>query len=130
MDVSARQSALFHAARHRATFLCVCACLLVVAGCGKTAAPKPSAPVANSDVPQESSAKEPAAERPAPPPTTPPDDADNRLASPFPPLAALPDVPVPGDNPITEAKVALGKLLFFDNRLSGDLGTKPAAATT
>ncbi|MBI4612345.1 MAG: cytochrome-c peroxidase [Planctomycetes bacterium] len=39
----------------------------------------------------------------------------------FPPLAALPETPpVPRDNPITPAKVELGKLLFFDKRLSGD----------
>ena len=45
----------------------------------------------------------------------------------FPPLAPLPDVPVPADNPITEAKTELGRLLFFDNRLSGDLGTSCAS---
>lgn len=32
----------------------------------------------------------------------------------------LPDVPVPKDNPLTEAKVALGKQLFFDPRMSKD----------
>lgn len=34
-----------------------------------------------------------------------------------PPLG-LPEVPVPEDNPITEAKIKLGKKLFFDRRLS------------
>lgn len=38
----------------------------------------------------------------------------------FPALAALPPVPVPADNPITPEKVELGRLLFFDKRLSGD----------
>lgn len=38
----------------------------------------------------------------------------------FPALAALPEVPVPADNPITPAKVELGRMLFFDKRLSGD----------
>ena len=33
---------------------------------------------------------------------------------------ALPPVPVPADNPQTEAKVALGRQLFFDARLSAD----------
>jgi cytochrome c peroxidase len=33
---------------------------------------------------------------------------------------ALPPVPIPPDNPQTEAKVALGKQLFFDPRLSAD----------
>lgn len=45
----------------------------------------------------------------------------------FPPLAALPEVPVPADNPITAEKVALGRLLFFDDRLSGDVGTSCAS---
>ncbi|MCH8053496.1 MAG: hypothetical protein IH895_05495 [Planctomycetes bacterium] len=35
-------------------------------------------------------------------------------------LAALPPVPVPGDNPITLAKVTLGRMLYFDKRTSGD----------
>lgn len=46
------------------------------------------------------------------------------LAAPDPdtdaPLAALGTPPIPPDNKQTEAKVALGKLLFFDPRLSGD----------
>jgi cytochrome c peroxidase len=37
-----------------------------------------------------------------------------------PPLASLPPVPVPPDNPITQEKAELGKLLFFDTRLTGD----------
>jgi len=37
-----------------------------------------------------------------------------------PPLAALGPPPVPPDNPQTAAKAELGKLLFFDTRLSGD----------
>ncbi|MFQ5956121.1 MAG: cytochrome-c peroxidase, partial [Kiloniellales bacterium] len=37
-----------------------------------------------------------------------------------PPLAALGPPPVPPDNPQTPEKVELGKLLFFDTRLSGD----------
>jgi len=38
----------------------------------------------------------------------------------FPPLAALGPPPIPADNPQTEEKAELGKLLYFDNRLSGD----------
>ena len=45
----------------------------------------------------------------------------------FPPLAPLPEVPVPADNPVTAAKSKLGRLLFFDNRLSGDVGTSCAS---
>ena len=37
-----------------------------------------------------------------------------------PPLTALGPPPVPPDNPMTPAKIELGKLLFFDTRLSGD----------
>ena len=36
------------------------------------------------------------------------------------PLGPLPPVPIPLDNPMSPAKVELGKLLFFDTRLSGD----------
>jgi cytochrome c peroxidase len=39
----------------------------------------------------------------------------------------LPPVPVPGDNPQTEAKVLLGKQLYFDKRLSAD-GTVSCAS--
>ena len=37
-----------------------------------------------------------------------------------PPLAPLPPVPEPLDNRITAAKAELGKLLFFDPKLTGD----------
>ncbi|MBC8269698.1 MAG: cytochrome-c peroxidase, partial [Rhodospirillaceae bacterium] len=36
------------------------------------------------------------------------------------PLAALGPPPIPADNPQTDAKIELGKMLFFDTRLSGD----------
>ncbi|MEW6514618.1 MAG: cytochrome c peroxidase [Pseudomonadota bacterium] len=38
----------------------------------------------------------------------------------YPKLGTLPPPPIPKDNPNTPAKVALGKKLFWDNRLSGD----------
>jgi len=41
----------------------------------------------------------------------------------FPPLGPLPAVPVPADNPMTPEKVELGKMLFWDSRLSGDAST-------
>ncbi len=44
----------------------------------------------------------------------------------FPALGPLPPVPVPSDNPMSEAKVELGKLLFWDTRLSGDVSTSCA----
>ena len=44
-----------------------------------------------------------------------------------PPLAPLGKVPVPADNRQTKAKIALGTLLFFDPRLSGDASTSCAS---
>ncbi len=49
--------------------------------------------------------------------------ADNQPAN----LAPLGDPPNPPDNPTTPEKVALGKLLFFDGRLSGN-GAMPCSA--
>ena len=44
------------------------------------------------------------------------------------PLAALPMTPpIPADNPQTDAKVELGKLLFFDTRLGGDASVSCAS---
>lgn len=45
----------------------------------------------------------------------------------FPPLAPLPPVPIPKDNPQTPEKIALGKQLYWDNRLSGD-GSMPCVS--
>lgn len=42
------------------------------------------------------------------------------LAQDPPPLATLGPPPVPADNPMTDAKVELGKKLFWDGRLSGN----------
>ncbi len=42
------------------------------------------------------------------------------VQSPVPPLAPLPPVSFPPDNPYSDAKAKLGKLLFFDPRMSGD----------
>lgn len=44
-----------------------------------------------------------------------------------PPLAPLPPVPVPKDNPQSAEKIALGKQLFWDYRLSGD-GSMPCVS--
>ncbi len=38
----------------------------------------------------------------------------------YPPLATLPPVSAPADNPTTDAKVELGRMLFWDGRLSGN----------
>ena len=42
------------------------------------------------------------------------------VAQEVPPLATLPPVPVPADNPMTPEKVELGRQLFWDGRLSGN----------
>ena len=41
----------------------------------------------------------------------------------YPPLAPLGDPPVPADNPMSDAKVELGKMLFWDPRVGGDAST-------
>jgi len=43
------------------------------------------------------------------------------------PLAPLGEVPIPSDNKQTDAKVELGKLLFFDPRLGGDASVSCAS---
>lgn len=48
-------------------------------------------------------------------------------AADYPALGPLPPVRAPADNPMTPAKVELGKKLFFDGRLSGN-GAMPCAA--
>jgi cytochrome c peroxidase len=49
------------------------------------------------------------------------------IAETYPPLAPLPPVPVPKDNPQSAAKIALGKQLYWDGRLSGD-GSMPCVS--
>jgi cytochrome c peroxidase len=95
--------------------------LIVSGGCTKKSEPAgsatkgPSRAAAQKGLGQEAlPGKEPGPQRPAGH-----DPAD--LAGKFPPLAALPEVPAPADNPITPAKIELGRLLFFENRLSGDI---------
>ncbi len=45
----------------------------------------------------------------------------------LPPLAPLPPVPIPADNPMSVDRIELGRLLFFDPRLSGDGSTSCAS---
>lgn len=49
-----------------------------------------------------------------------PNTSGTRKRGPVPPLGPLPAVPEPSDNRSTPEKVGLGKLLFFDPRMSGD----------
>lgn len=44
----------------------------------------------------------------------------------YPSLAPLGPVPIPADNPMSDAKIALGKVLFFDGRVGGDGSTSCA----
>lgn len=44
-----------------------------------------------------------------------------------PPLQSLPAVPVPNDNPLTPAKIELGRMLFWDQRVSGN-GSTPCVS--
>ena len=45
---------------------------------------------------------------------------DQPQAAAWPEIAGYEEMVVPADNPMTEAKVALGKQLYYDQRLSGD----------
>ncbi len=47
-------------------------------------------------------------------------DAEHVFADDFPALGALPPAPHPPDNPYSEEKIELGKMLFFDPRISAD----------
>jgi cytochrome c peroxidase len=106
--------------------LLVLLCSFALLGCGNEV--EPTAPVATkksetsnvSDVQKQLVKLQPAVHR---------EDVqeDLRAKPALPPLAALPAVPVPADNPLSEAKIELGKLLFFDDRLSGDVGTSCAS---
>jgi len=46
-----------------------------------------------------------------------------KAMSEYPPLANLGPVPVPDDNKMSDAKVELGKILFWDPRIGGDAST-------
>lgn len=81
--------------------------------------PKAEEPKAEepADEPMAEAAKEPAEEPKAEEPAVAAEEP--AAALPKVPLG-LPPVPVPDDNPMTAEKVALGKLLYFDKRLSKD----------
>jgi len=81
---------------------------------------QPAAPPADSSLPAVEPAAEPEAEPAAEPEAEPAAEPEAAAAElPKVPLG-LPPVPVPDDNPITPEKVALGKKLYFDTRLSKD----------
>lgn len=64
-----------------------------------------------------------AAQKNATPVAAKPAKANGMEPAGFPPLGPLPPVPIPADNPMNAAKVELGKMLFWDNRLGGDAST-------
>lgn len=130
----------------RSFAVCSLIVLLFVSGCGKKkeAAPATKTPAATTSEtsPDSGSTVEPSAAAvasnengvasggdsvSAAPGTSKAGGAVNATVALVRPLAPLPEVPVPADNPITQAKVDLGRLLFFDNRLSGDAGTSCAS---
>ena len=76
-------------------------------GC-EAESPKKASPPTKLDAPAAASAEKPA-DKPA----------DKPAAAPSVPLG-LPPLTVPADNPITPQKVALGKQLYFDKRVSKD----------
>jgi len=51
---------------------------------------------------------------------TPPPEKPEPVAAAFPQLAGYAEMEIPADNPMTAEKVALGKQLYYDKRLSGD----------
>ena len=83
----------------------------VTAGCEDKPPPPPPAPPAASASAAPSSSASPA-----------PGGSGSKVAAPPLPATplALPELKVPADNDLTPAKVALGKQLFFDKRLSKD----------
>lgn len=88
--------------------------------------PKPVEPAATPAIEEK-----PAEPKPAEPATAPATDATTAApaekpaavapsALPAPVPLGLPALPVPADNPLTAEKVALGRMLYFDKRLSRD----------
>ncbi len=116
--------------------VCAAVCLLLSSGCGKKEA-TPTSEVTDSSLNETTKESVKPSERAATGSATPETTASNASAGKptvkgtgllsVPPLGPLPDVPVPADNPITQEKVDLGRILFFDNRLSGDAGTSCAS---
>ena len=87
--------------------------VLLLIGCPQSESPAPApAPAAGSVVDLGDQATAPEAAEPAAK-----EEAAAELVET--PLGLTP-VPVPEDNPVTAEKIELGKMLFFDKRLSGD----------
>ncbi len=87
--------------------------VVMIAGCGPAEAPRPAQVETE---PAEDTADEPP---PGVEPEAPRADEEAAAALPVIPLG-LPDLPIPEDNPMTPEKVELGRLLYFDTRVSSD----------
>ena len=104
--------------------------MTIAAGCpggSEEPAPSPEGGDTSVDAPAEPPETDGPVDDPDDSATTAADASEVDLSGDFPALAALPEPPVPADNPLTPEKVELGKLLFFDARLSGDVGTSCAS---
>lgn len=106
-------------------WLCV-GCVLTAAvlaplGCGSSEPAKPPASPAAAGSPQEPSPESGAVGADQSQSTAEESSATPPGAAALPVVpAGLPPVPVPADNPMTAEKVALGRMLYFDKRLSKD----------
>ena len=94
--------------------LCVFALVVSVIATGCQPSPPPAAPPAS---PGGDMAPEPPSDQPAAAPDQP---AAEPVAFEVKIPQGLPPLPIPEDNPMTAEKVELGKLLYFDKRLSKD----------
>ncbi|HUT93535.1 MAG TPA: cytochrome c peroxidase [Thermoguttaceae bacterium] len=101
--------------------LCIISLVFMASQLGCPQGEPPSSPPGTGPAaePATEPAEEAEAEAAAEPEAKPVAKAEAAADLPKVPLG-LPPVPVPGDNPITPEKVALGKMLYFDTRLSKD----------
>jgi cytochrome c peroxidase len=94
-----RQSVPMRAKRTLEIYLSLVFAVVGLSACKKAEPPPPPAPAAPAPAP-----------KPAPPPSP------ELTAMP----AGLPEMPIPPESALSPAKVQLGKMLFFDKRLSGN----------
>ncbi len=109
----------------RLSWLCVCGFLLATllilqVGCGGPAQP-PKLAAVDDEPADEPGGSAPAKVDPAetPEPAEPAAPAESTAALPVIPLG-LPELNIPEDNPMTPEKIELGRLLYFDKRVSRD----------
>jgi len=87
----------------------------------ETPSDEPAAEMPSDEPAAETPSDEPAAETPSDEPAATPDEpAAEPVAFEVKVPLGLPPLPIPEDNPMTAEKVELGKMLYFDKRLSKD----------